>query len=597
VKNQREECGRPIFNGDLRAQRMTKTMKLKKRAKRAVDTGDMCRRRRIPSKPGAVSSPIKKRAKRAVDTGDMCRRRRIPSKPGTVSWPIKKIRLAESNIDETAARILGHEYAMKFLALPFKKDGSEGEHLHVAMTEPENAVRVRDLADITGCFILPILAEESDLRFYINKIFGGEEIESIASKFLVDQRLKNRGDSEMSSELLAEISAAPTVRFIDSLIEAAAVSRASDIHIEPFGRQLRARFRVDGALVTGGTVDISMLSKVISRLKIMGGMDIAEKRIPQDGHFSMIVAGEKVEFRLSTLPTTQGEKAVIRLLYGQKFRLKKDDLGFCEKDLAQLTELFKRPHGAIFMTGPTGSGKSTTLNCFLEELNTDARNIVTVEDPVENPLLGISHVNVERHTLNFASALRHILRQDPDIIMIGEIRDEETARIAVRAAITGHVVLSTLHTNDAAGVIERLCDMGVPLYLIASALNGIISQRLVRRICPECSREAELSARQARLLALDKNTRVCEGAGCVHCDFSGYRSRFAVYEYFVIDETMRREMIENPAAYCAKLRRRGGLRENGLRAILEGRTTAEEIIRALNVDGSERDTEELLPHP
>ncbi|MDR0271926.1 MAG: GspE/PulE family protein, partial [Clostridiales bacterium] len=393
---------------------------------------------------------------------------------------INFIRLAEEDIDERIAKKISHECALKFLALPI---GIEGEHLRVAMSDPQNAGTIAHLADITQHFIISLAAEEEDLRFYINKIFGGESIDTIVSNFFA--RLKgSEKNNELSDAILAEISDAPAVRFINSLIEAGALNRVSDIHIEPFGRQLRARYRVDGQLITFSKVDVSLLSNVISRLKIMGGLDISEKRLPQDGSFSLeLPAGkepEKIDFRLSTLPTSTGEKAVIRLLYGQKTRLKKEELGFYADDLAHLTELFTHPYGAIFMTGPTGSGKSTTLNCFLEELNRETINIVTVEDPVENPILGVSHVNASTG-LNFADALRHILRQDPDIIMIGEIRDEETARIAIQAAITGHVVLSTLHTNDAAGVIERLADMGIELYLVAAALNGVISQRLVRR--------------------------------------------------------------------------------------------------------------------
>lgn len=495
------------------------------------------------------------------------------------------IRLAEVKIDENAARLLGHESALRFHALPFEIDGT---HLRVAMSDPHNPETLAHIADITGFFILPEPADEDDLRFYINKIFGGEEVDSIASRFLA--RLKNRADTEISDELLAEISAAPAVRLIDSLIETGALNRASDIHIEPFGRHLRARYRVDGRLVTYSTVDISLLANVISRLKIMGGMDIAEKRLPQDGSFSATVGDENIDFRLSTLPTAFGEKAVIRLLYGQEKRLRKTDLGFFDDDLARLNGLFARPYGAIFMTGPTGSGKSTTLNCFLEELNDEAQHIVTVEDPVENPILGISHVNVERSVgLNFAGALRHILRQDPDTIMIGEIRDEETARIAIQAAITGHVVLSTLHTNDAAGVIERLSDMGIEPYLAAAALNGVISQRLVRRICRECSAPAKLTPRQARLLGLPPDANLREGAGCAHCNYTGFHSRFAIYEYILMDEKKRRRMSTNPAKFAARLRKQGGLRANAVRSLLAGFTTADEIIRALNRDWTGED--------
>ena len=525
--------------------------------------------------------------------------------------PLPFVRLAEVEIDGVAARLLGHELALKFLALPFADDGT---HLTVAIairsggeygtenssihggTTNENAVSqhnserfsnrgdlLTNLADITGRFIIPVVATDEDLRFFINKVFGGEEINSIASRFLVEARTAGQADTELSTELLVEISAAPAVRLIDSLIEAGVINRASDIHIEPYGRQLRARYRVDGALITFGQVDISLLPNVISRLKIMSGMDISEKRLPQDGSFSINFGAEKIDFRLSTLPTAFGEKAVLRLLYGQLQRLKKNELGFFDDDLAQLNELFTRPYGAIFITGPTGSGKSTTLNCFLEELNDDARHIVTVEDPVENPILGVSHVNVDPAAgLTFAGALKHILRQDPDTIMVGEIRDEETARIAIQAAITGHVVLSTLHTNDAAGVIERLTDMGIEPYLAAAALNGVISQRLVRRICAECGYETTLTLHQARILGLSEGTPVRGGRGCTHCNFTGFRSRFAIYEYIIMDEPMRREISADPAGLAAKLRKHGNIRKNAVRSLLAGFTTADEVIRVLN---------------
>jgi type IV pilus assembly protein PilB len=401
---------------------------------------------------------------------------------------------------------------------------------------------------------------------------------------LLKLKEERQTDSQFSDELLADVSSAPAVRLIDSLIETAVLKRASDIHIEPLGSKLRARFRVDGRLVTYNTVDISLHANVISRLKIMGGMDISEKRMPQDGAFSTSVDGQKIDFRLSTLPTTDGEKAVIRLLYDQKTRLKKTELGFFEDDLEKLTSLFTRPFGAIFMTGPTGSGKSTTLNCFLEELNDESKNIIAVEDPVENPITGVSHVNADPHALTFAGALRHILRQDPDIIMVGEIRDEETARISISAAITGHVVLSTLHTNDAAGVIERFSDMGIEPYFVAAALNGVVSQRLVRRVCAECATQTTLSEHAAAILKLPPNTPVWHGTGCAHCNFTGYHSRFAIYEYIIMNEDSRRQMIASPADFAAKIRKRDNLRQNAVRALKMGYTTAEEIIRVLNRD-------------
>jgi len=474
--------------------------------------------------------------------------------------------------------LLSHEYAAKYTALPIRL---EGHHLWVAMEDPTCIKTLADLADITGLFIVPMKANPVDIRRRLDQIYSEEAINTIASQFLVEEKLRLRPQAP-DAALLAELSNAPAVRLIDSLIESGVVNRASDIHIEPCGSSLRARYRVDGDLVNFATVDLSLLPNVISRLKIMGDMDIAEKRLPQDGHFSMGVLGERVEFRLSTMPTILGEKAAIRLLYGQATRLKKNELGFFDEDIVKLTRLFHMPHGAIFMTGPTGSGKSTTLTSFLEELNHERRNIITVEDPVENPIIGVNHVKVERVAgLDFASALRHILRQDPDIIMIGEVRDEETARIAIQAAITGHVVLSTLHTNDAAGVIERLLEMGVEPYLAAAALNGIISQRLVRRICPDCSARSGLTGYEAQRLGLPEDTPVFAGTGCARCNNTGYKGRLAVYEYIIMDGQLRRRLSKYPARLAQHLRSSQGLTKNAAKNVQLGRTTAEEALKLL----------------
>ncbi|MCL2202957.1 MAG: GspE/PulE family protein [Defluviitaleaceae bacterium] len=485
-----------------------------------------------------------------------------------------------TDIEIAAAHALGHEYAAHYVALPIKR---RGNILWVAMDDPTCAKTLADLAAVTDCFIAPLQARGEDIRYYINQVYGAAAIHTIASQFIVEEKLQNRADTD--PELLAQLNAAPAVRLIDSLIDSGVLHRASDLHIEPYGRQLRARYRVDGELLTHGMVDIHLLPNIISRLKVMGGMDIAEKRLPQDGHFTMSVQGETVDFRLSTLPTIHGEKAVIRLLYGGRTRIHKHELGFSPEDLEKLTRLFHQPYGAVIITGPTGSGKTTTLSTFLEELNTAGRNIVTVEDPVENPLLGVNHINAHAGALDFAGALKHILRQDPDVIMIGEMRDTETARIAVQAALTGHVVLSTLHTNDAAGVIERLADMGVEHYLAAAALNGVISQRLVRRMCPDCAAPARLNAEQATALALPPQTPVHEGAGCGHCHYSGYRGRFAVYEYFIMNDAYRRRMSENPMGFAMELRGKRGLRENTIQALTQGKTTAAEAMRALHRDG------------
>jgi len=486
--------------------------------------------------------------------------------------------LTLSDIDENVAKFLGYEYANKYQALPIKL---EQEHLWVAVVDPENSDLLAKLAHITGCFIMPVKARAEDINLYINQLLSADAISTIASQFLVDQQLGQRADIQ-SPELLAEISAAPAVRLIDSLIETSIISRASDIHVEPLSDSLRTRYRIDGHLRTHTHVDISLLPNVISRLKIMGGMDISEKRRPQDGRFTMGLRGEKIEFRISTLPTVFGEKAAIRLLYGQAGRLRKTELGFFSDDLANLTSLFNRPYGAIIMTGPTGSGKSTTLNSFLYELNHESKNIVTVEDPVENPIQGINHVNVERSAgINFAGALRHILRQDPDILMVGEIRDEETARIAIQAATTGHLVLSTLHTNDAAGVIERLVDMGIEPYLASSALGGVISQRLVRRICKNCVEAVAITNDYAKFLGIVENTMVYMGRGCNSCENTGYKGRVAVYEYIVIDDDMSRNISVHPYEFAAQIRESGHFKKNAVRHILAGNTTVDEVIKIL----------------
>ena len=478
-----------------------------------------------------------------------------------------------SSIDINAAKLLDYEYANRYAVLPIKRDNN---HLWVATEEPDNLSIVADIASLTGMFIIPVFAYAAEIHHAIAQTLAPQALNTIETQFLVDARLDELAENP---QLLAEISSAPAVRLIDSIIETGIINRASDIHIEPHGNGLRTRCRIDGKLYTYNYVDLSLLPNVVSRLKIIGGMDISEKRRPQDGRFTMSVHGQKIEFRLSTLPTAFGEKAVIRMLYDEAGRLSKTELGFFDDDLQELTELFHKPHGAIFMTGPTGSGKSTTLNSFMTELNREGRNIVTVEDPVENPIVGVNHVNVDRAAgYSFATMLRHILRQDPDVIMIGEIRDEETVRIAIQAALTGHVVLSTLHTNDAAGVIERLLDMGIEPYLAASALSGVISQRLVRRICNDCKDTALPTPHQAATLEIPESTEVFAGSGCVSCENTGYKGRLAIYEYIIMTDDMSREMSQTPYEFADRLRKSSTIKQNALRHLRKGNTTIEEII-------------------
>ena len=488
---------------------------------------------------------------------------------------MKTIDLSSTQIDIEIVNLLGHEYAMKYDSLPIRR---EDEHLYVAMGNPQNDT-ILDLSDITGLHIVPINANPEEVRYYINQLYGVKTMHTIASQFLTDDRAK------VAASKTGVSPTSPVTRFLGSLIESGVLNRASDIHIEPFGGELRVRYRLDGRLVNYTQVSQDMLSNIISMLKIMCELDISEKRRPQDGHFTMEVLGEKVEFRLSTIPTTLGEKAAIRLLYNNSAYLKKHQLGFSEKDLERLTTLFSQPHGAIFVTGPTGSGKSTTLTSFLSYLNDPSKNIITIEEPVENPLPGISHINAQPSVgMDFATSLKYILRQDPDIIMIGEVRDNETAQMAIRAAITGHVVLSTLHTNDAPGVIERLTDMGIEPYLISAALSGVISQRLVRKICKNCITPAKLTANQAKSLGISAETPVFEGNGCGKCNQTGYHGRFAVYDYFIMNDEMRTRMNKNPAEFSTQLRKKNGLKANAIENLKNGSTTAEEIIGILRSD-------------
>ena len=488
----------------------------------------------------------------------------------------KSVSLIDVNIDKNVARILSHEYATRFLAIPLAKDET---HLHVAFGEGWDAYTLRDVADVTGMPVLPYKATNHDVKFQIDKLLGQGLVETIASQFLVDERIKESPDL---AQVQAEISSAPVVRLVDSILEAGILNNASDIHIEPFGHHLRARLRIDGLLVTKTLVDVSLLPNVISRLKIMGGMDIAEKRMPQDGQFSYGGTSSGVlDFRLSTLPTVEGEKAVIRLLYSDSSKL--EYLGFFKEDMPNLNKMFSASQGGVFLTGPTGSGKSTTLAAYLKKLNIEERNIVTIEDPVEYPQVGVNHVSVSHGSkLGTKDALKHILRQDPDVIMVGEVRDSDTAKLAMQASITGHLVLGTIHTNDAAGVVERLLDMGVPAYMVCASLHGVISQRLVRKICTNCKTEVKPGEMEVNLLDLQKDIPLYVGIGCNLCQNTGYKSRTAVYEYFLLDEDSGKLLARNPSGFVEEVRKKEGLKKNALRKLLEGETTTAEILRVMN---------------
>jgi len=332
----------------------------------------------------------------------------------------------------------------------------------------------------------------------------------------------------------------PAVRLVDSIIKEAIPYRASDIHIEPFEKNVRVRYRIDGDLQQRAEFPIEAYSAICARLKILAGLNIAERRVPQDGRINMVIGGKEFDFRVSTLPTVFGEKFVIRILDKTSFQFTRADLGFSEAENLIVDKMLARPHGIILLTGPTGCGKSTTLYAFLKEVNNSTVNIVTVEDPVEFTMQGINQTQVNpKANMTFAAALRSILRQDPDIIMIGEIRDEETAEIAVRSAITGHLVFSTLHTNDAPGAIVRLGDMGVQNYLVADALVGVIAQRLVKRLCPACKKKGRTTTKEMEILGINEPISIARPQGCQFCNNTGYKGRIAVNELMYMNEKMK----------------------------------------------------------
>ena len=402
------------------------------------------------------------------------------------------------------------------------------------------------------------------------------------------KEVQNINESSVSKE--DDVINNPAVRLVDSVIKEAIPYRASDIHIEPFEKVVKVRYRIDGDLQDRAEFPIEAYSAICARLKIMSGINIAERRIPQDGRINMVIGGKEFDFRVSTLPTVFGEKFVIRILDKTTFHFTRQDLGFTEKENQIVDKMLKRPHGIILLTGPTGCGKSTTLYSFLKEVNNPLVNIVTVEDPVEYTMHGVNQTQVNtKANMTFAVALRSILRQDPDIIMIGEIRDEETAEIAVRSAITGHIVFSTLHTNDAPGAILRLEDMGVEDYLVADALVGVIAQRLVKKLCPACKKRGRTNKREMEILGIDEPVTISRPNpdGCQFCNNTGYKGRTAIHEVMYVNEAMKTVVLkEKNLEVLRKLAIENGmtpLYESCKNLVLQGVTSLQELMM-LNIE-------------
>lgn len=455
---------------------------------------------------------------------------------------LDRVRLSEIKIPEEILKLVREDILRKNTLLPFAFSIENMNVLRVAMADPLDIVAVDDLAILTNFQIEPVIATPRDITTAIDKYFGNTEAMKVAEKFVKERKEQFAERRKEEEEANADVSNAPVVQLVNKIIEQAARQRSSDIHIEALEDHVRVRFRIDGVLKKTMEYDIALLNAIVARIKIIGGMDISEKRKPQDGRITSVVDNVEYDIRVSVLPTVYGEKVVMRLTQKKALNRDKKDLGLAPDELVQFDRILQHPHGIILVTGPTGSGKSTTLYTALSELNTEDVNIITVEDPVEANVDGINQVQVNNKAdMTFANALRSILRQDPDIIMIGEIRDNETAEIAVKASITGHLVVSTLHTNSSASTITRLEDMGVEPYLIADSVIGVIAQRLVRRLCPKCKKSRMATEVDLEALGLpeDREAVVYEPVGCHMCNNTGYYGRIGVYEIMEITPELK----------------------------------------------------------
>jgi type IV pilus assembly protein PilB len=491
--------------------------------------------------------------------------------------------LSEYPIDATATALLPEALARRYRALPI---GDRDGKLLVAMSDPANVYALDDIRTITGRDVQPVVATANDVERAIQKFAGMDsQVEAMAS-------IAADADDGTTEELEAALEDAPIVKLVNAIMTQAVGDRASDVHIEPAEKNVRIRFRVDGVLHEPmPPAPKSIQGGLISRLKVMADLNIAERRVPQDGRISMKVGGKQLDLRVATLPTVYGEKVVIRVLDKSSALLRLEDLGFLEDAYKRFAVSFKKPYGAILVTGPTGSGKSTTMYSTLNILNEESKNIITVEDPVEYRLGGVNQMQVNpKAGLTFASALRSILRADPDIVLIGEIRDKETANIAIEAALTGHLVLSSLHTNDAPSAISRLTEMEVETFLVASAVDCIVAQRLARKLCERCRQmyeppQEELQAAGYPEWLWPEIPELYKAVGCAACSNTGYRGRIGLYEVMQMTEEIERLTVERASSDSIKTvaiqQGMMPLRDDGLEKARMGITSLDEVARVV----------------
>ncbi|MHB9096167.1 MAG: type II secretion system ATPase GspE [Eubacteriales bacterium] len=499
---------------------------------------------------------------------------------------IPVINISKYKLKPEVVRLIPEHLAQKYKVLPV---GRNHDRVTLAMADPLNVLAIDDVRLTLDCDIEPAIASEAEIDAAIAVYFGKEPIDRMTFDEFPDDAgydIDSRG-----LDHLPEISDdAPIVTMVNSMITQAVAGRASDIHVEPSEKELRVRYRVDGMLTEATQFPKRMQAPIISRLKIMADMDIAERRVPQDGRIQMKIDSKEIDFRVSSLPTIFGEKVVLRVLDRSRGLLCMEELGFLSEVLRKFRTVITHPYGIILVTGPTGSGKTTTLYSVLNDLNSPEKNIITLEDPVEYTLEGVNQVQLNTKAgLSFANGLRSVLRQDPDIIMVGEIRDAETAKIAIQSAMTGHLVLSTLHTNTAASTLTRLVEMGIEPFLVASSVVGIIAQRLVRRLCPDCKDPYEPPAALIEKLGISPNEDgkivFYQPQGCPSCNNTGFRGRLAIQEVMFIGSVIR-DLVTNKATAdqiesAATEQGMVDIREDGLHKVVLGLTSLEEVMRTV----------------
>ncbi len=491
---------------------------------------------------------------------------------------IPHVILANMKIDPEVLKLVPERLAETYVLIPYRRAGNR---LHVAMADPLDYYAIDDLRRSTNLIIMPAIATRQDIQAAISRHYRGNEVFESAVRSMAEAAPPRQ---EPEQETRAADS--PVVRALNQILVEAADAGASDVHLDPQADGVLLRFRVDGFLRTERVIPRNLQSGLVARVKILARLNIAEQRLPQDGRFEFSEGGRKVDVRVSTMPTAHGEKVVLRIFDLAKRAFTLDELGFSEWNRAAFERMITKPYGAVLITGPTGSGKTSTLYAALKRLATPEVNVITIEDPIEYQLEGVNQVQVNPVAgLTFARGLRAVLRQDPDIIMVGEIRDNETAEIAMRAALTGHRVLSTLHTNDAASAINRLIDMGVPAYMMASGVTGVVAQRLVRLVCARCKHERPATPLEKEILEENgfSAETVVEGRGCPACGQTGYKGRMAVQEVLEVDDEIARLILTSRSTedYVAAAKERGmrTMFLDGLQKALQGQTTIQEVLR------------------